>query len=157
MEIVLTRIDDRLIHGQVMTAWVGNVKGNKIVIVDDEVGQDPFMQNILKMMAPSGIEIQVFTVEGAIEELTKEGNADDRIIILVKTPEPVYELIKAGVAIKELNIGGMGSKAGRKNLYRNIHASPEERETIRKIIEKGVNAIVRIVPDDRGVDVQRYL
>lgn len=156
MSIVLTRIDDRLIHGQMMTAWLNYVRGNKIIIIDDAVAQDPFMQSILTMMAPDGIKIILFTIEQAKEEL-KEQIKDDRIIILVKTPEPIYELLQHGISIEELNIGGMGSKPDRKVLYRNIYASSDERKTLGKIIEHGVRAQVRIVPDDKGVDLQRFL
>ncbi len=66
-EIVLTRIDDRLIHGQVMTAWVKKTRANQILIVDEEVAKDDFMSEILKMSAPSGIDI---LVKGLMDAVT---------------------------------------------------------------------------------------
>jgi len=156
-EIVLTRIDDRLIHGQVITAWVRVVKANKILIVDNDVYADSFLANVLKMAAPPGIEVIILDQTKAVEYLKEDGSNNDKIFILVKTPDTVYRLIQGGVSLKEVNLGGMGAKVGRKRFYKNISISDDEKETFKKIIESGTKVYIKIVPDDKEILVKDLL
>ncbi|AYO31323.1 PTS mannose/fructose/sorbose transporter subunit IIB [Biomaibacter acetigenes] len=157
LNIVLTRIDDRLIHGQVMTAWVKYTQANRIIIVDDNVAQDPFMEKVLKMAAPPGIKVEVYDTQKAVAVLKGEGSPGEKVIVLAKHPKTIYALMEGGVGIKELNVGGMGAGAGRKLLYKNISASQEEREVFKNILSKGVAILIRIVPDDKGVEIKKFL
>lgn len=157
INLALVRIDDRLIHGQVMTAWVKYTSANRIIIIDDLVAEDPFMTRILKMSAPPGIKVEVYDIEGAIEVLSKDLKKEEKIIILVKYPKTIQEIFDQGVKIKEVIVGGMGANVGRKKLYRNISASDEERQTFKALIEKGVEISIRIVPDDRPVSMEKFL
>lgn len=154
--IVLTRIDDRLIHGQVMTAWVQQSRGNEIEIVDDEVANDEFLKMVTTSTAPESINVRVDTVQDAIKYLTI-GDDGKRIIILAKTPQVIDQLIKGGVQIDHLNVGGMGNKKGRTQLYRNISASFEEREVFKDIVGEGTKVEVRVLPGDNGADISKYL
>jgi D-glucosaminate-specific PTS system IIB component len=146
LNVVLTRIDDRLIHGQVITAWSKITKANRIIVVDDEVAEDSFMVKVLKMAAPSSIKVEVFTIADAAVALETE-DTGEKVIILVKTPKTVLGLVKAGVSIKELNLGGMGATQGRKQLYRNISISAEEKEMFKELLTLGVDVFLQIVPD----------
>lgn len=157
LSILLTRIDDRLIHGQVMTAWVKTKSANRIIIVDDEVAKDSFMQEVLKMSAPSGIEVDIFSTKNAVEALKDTSNIEERIIILAKVPQTIYTLIESGVEIKELNVGGMGAKPGRKTLYKNISASKEEKDCFKKIIDKDVKVFIQIIPDNKSININSSL
>lgn len=156
LNIVLTRIDDRLIHGQVVTAWAKITKGNYIMVIDDEVAQDEFMISILKMAAPNSFKIGVYTIEEASKILQGE-DTGERVILLVKRPETVLNLINNGVEIKELNLGGMGATVGRKQLYRNISISEDEKNCFKELINKGVHVFVQIVPDASAMNIQTML
>lgn len=146
LHIVLTRIDDRLIHGQVITAWAKITKADRIIVVDDEVAEDSFMVKVLKMAAPSSIKVEIYNTQDAATALTGE-DTGERVIILVKTPKTVLGLIKAGVNITDLNLGGMGATQGRKQLYRNISISAEEKAIFKELLTLGVDVFVQIVPD----------
>jgi len=155
-EIVLARIDDRLIHGQVMTSWVQYSGGNHIVIVDDFTAQDEFLKPILKMAVPVGIGLDIFNIEQGIEYLTKlEGG--NKIIVLAKTPETFYNLIEGGVQLKEIIVGGMGASSNRSKFYKNISASNEERETFKKILDHGVKVTIQIIPAEKSVSADAIL
>lgn len=155
--IVFTRIDDRLIHGQVMTSWVKHTQANKIIIVDDEVANDPFISRVLKMAVPSGVKVDIYNTEQAIEVLTLKNQNNNRIIILAKHPKTIYSLINNGVYIEKINVGGMGAGPGRKSIYKNISASQEEREIFKKIVSLGKRVYMQIVPDDKKVDIEKYI
>ena len=75
-KIVLSRIDDRLIHGQVMTAWVQHVGGNEIVIVDDKVAKDPFLSAVITGAVPKHLNAQAMTIDDAAEYLEKIKDKD---------------------------------------------------------------------------------
>jgi PTS system mannose-specific IIB component len=156
MNIKLFRIDDRLIHGQVMTSWSKTTKAERIYIVDDQVVKDEFMCKIMKMAAPNGMEVNVFSIEdGAkvIQEITDEKPT----IVLMKVPQTAIKLVENGVPMENLNVGGMGAGPGRKKLYKNISASEEEKETLRSLSEKGVKIEFRIVPDDKGIPLSKVI
>ncbi|MDT2601780.1 PTS sugar transporter subunit IIB [Enterococcus hulanensis] len=156
-EIVLTRIDDRLIHGQVMTAWVKKTRANQILIVDEEVAKDDFMSEILKMSAPSGIDILVKGLMDAVTFLKEQESENKRLIILVKAPVTIEELVENGITIDKLVVGGMGAKANRRVLYKNISASDEERTTFKKLIDQGIPVVIHIIPDQKETDLSKYL
>lgn len=155
--IVLTRIDDRLIHGQVMTAWVKHTNATKIYVVDDTIAKDEFMKKVLIMAAPPGINVKVFDIDEALKIIKENSESEDRIIILVKSPDIVEQLIDGGLDINEIILGGIGVKPGRKRIYKNISISEEEEDVLKRIMEKGVKIIIRIVPDDRPVPIEKIL
>ncbi|MBB5335799.1 PTS system mannose-specific IIB component [Pectinatus brassicae] len=151
----MTRIDDRLIHGQVVTAWAKVTKGNRIIVVDDGVANDEFMSKIITMAAPASFKIGIHTIEQAAEVL-KSDDTGERVIVLVKTPVTVKQLMDRGVEIKNLDLGGMGATKGRKQLYRNISISGEEKECFEELIDRSVHVFVQIVPDDSPKDIQNF-
>lgn len=156
-EIVLTRIDDRLIHGQVMTAWVKKTRANQILIIDDEVAKDEFMREVLKMSAPNGIDIVVKGLMDAVEFLNQQGDKSNRLIILVKGPAVIEQLLENGIMIDKLIVGGMGAKAERRVLYKNISASEEERAIFKRMIDRKIPVVIHIIPDQKETDLSKYL
>ncbi|TRD93278.1 PTS system mannose/fructose/N-acetylgalactosamine-transporter subunit IIB, partial [Salmonella enterica] len=137
--VSLLRIDDRLIHGQVMTGWVKHINATKIIIIDDELVHDDFMISVLEMAVPNHMTLNIFNVAQAIDVLSnvKDDGEDDKIIILVKSPIPVLALLQGGVNFEELIVGGMGVNEKRSRLYRNLAASDVERAAFREINQLG--------------------
>lgn len=157
-EIVLTRIDDRLIHGQVMTAWVHETKGNEIVIVDDEVAQDDFLKMIINSSAPQGISVEILNKAEAVSFFVDDESSNkNKTIILVKTPEVIEYLIEKNVQIDSVNVGGMGAREDRSKLFRNISVSDQERKNFKNILDENVNIFVQVTPDQKKVDIKKYL
>ena len=126
MGIVLYRIDDRLIHGQVMTAWSKVYKSTNIICIDDETAKNEMLCSIMKMAVPSDYEVQILTTEDAIKAIKAEPERR-RTIVLAKAPGTMLNLAKSGVDIKELNVGNMGQGANRKPNYEIGRASCRER------------------------------
>lgn len=155
-EIVLARIDDRLIHGQVMTAWLQYSGGNTIVIVDDETAADDFLISVLEMSIPRGIKLHVFNCKDGAEFL-KNLTGDKKLIILGKRPETFLNLLEDGVKLKEVIVGGMGASKERSKFYKNISASDLEREQFKKIIALGTSVTIHIIPDQQAVDTAQFL
>ena len=113
--IVLARVDDRLIHTEILTLWVPEVRANRIIIVDDVVAKDKFRSKVIKEMAPQGLIIHVYGIDRATEKLKEAPSFDgERVIVIAESPLVFEELIKRGIKINQLNIGGMGIRGERK-------------------------------------------
>jgi Phosphotransferase system, mannose/fructose/N-acetylgalactosamine-specific component IIB len=153
--LVLTRIDDRLIHGQVMTAWIKNKNADQVVIVDDGVAKDDFMINVLENAVPDNIAIGIFSKEDAVEFFSEPLEAPT--IILAKVPQTLEYLIDHGIDIPEIDLGGMGAKQGRERLYHTISTSPEENESFKRILSKGTDAFIQIMPQNDKVKLNELL
>lgn len=153
--LVLTRIDDRLIHGQVMTAWIKNKGANQVVIVDDAAANDEYMVEVLEMAIPEEIAIGIFTKEEGVQFFSQE--LDAPTILLVKGPEVLNYLVDNGIAIDAIDIGGMGTRPNRRVLYKNISTSEEENEQFKDLLEKNVNVFIQVMPQDKPVNVGNYL
>ena len=135
--ISLFRIDDRLIHGQIMTSWSKVTQAKRIIIADDEVIKDQFVCMVMKHAIPKDIKLEILSTDDAIKYLLDN--------------EVAYKLIENGIKVQSLNIGGMGMKPGRKTIYKNIAASPLELEALNKIQSLGIDVEFKILPGDKGV------
>lgn len=155
--IVLTRIDDRLIHGQVVTAWVKQTNANLIIIADEALTRDVFMQKVLRSAAPAGIALKVLTPADTAAYLQEDAPPSEKVMLLVKVPQALEALIDAGVRLEVVVLGGMGGKAGRMKLSKNVSASPEEVECLKRLEEKGSVVQFQLVPDEKPVPLAKLL
>lgn len=151
MTLKLVRVDDRLIHGQVVAIWLKALRAQRIVIVDDRTAADEFLREILELAAPPGVPVEVHDVERGTQRVRELAAAPEPIFVLMRSPLTAVRLREAGVEFPLLNVGGMGAGPGRKVLYRNISASPEEIEAMRRLEEMGTTVELRIVENDRPV------
>lgn len=155
-EIVLARIDDRLIHGQVMTAWLQFTGGNHIVIVDDATAGDEFTKSIMSMAVPSGIKLSILGIDDGAALLANVPDGH-KIIVLAKEPQTYLSLIGKGVKFEEIIIGGMGARKDRKTFHKNISASEEEKEAFRKIVGNDVKMKIHVIPDQGSQAIEGLL
>lgn len=154
--IVFTRIDERLIHGQVITSWIKVNDINTIVVVDDATATNTFAKRILFAAAPKSITLKVFKLNEAIEYLLGE-HEEEKIMLMTKVPHPILELLNAGVEIKEVNLGNMGGAAGRKRFNLNVNASDAEVQDFKDIIAKGTDMYAQMVPSDKKIELTKLL
>lgn len=150
--LVLTRIDDRLIHGQVMTKWLKETGAQNVVIVDDATAANDFMINVFEQAIPEDIGIGVFNKEDGVKFFSQPLEAPT--MILVKVPETIEYMVDHGIDIKEVDLGGMGAKEGRSTLYQYISTSPEEDKCFERLVKKGVRVYVQIVPQNDQQDIE---
>ncbi len=155
--IVLTRIDDRLIHGQVITAWVKHIKCDTVLIVDDSLSKNSMMQRIYKAAAPTGLNVEITNEPDAVEYLKADDGHDHNVIILVKIPQVIENLKGLGVSINSVILGGMGSNHERKKLIRNVFSSAEENECFKRLIESGCTVEYQIVPAEKSTDISKLI
>lgn len=153
--LVLVRIDDRLIHGQVVTAWIKHTNGNRILIIDEKLINDRMMQRVLKAAAPPEVSVDVLTIANAAALLKEDAPPGECIIILVKTPDVLERLADSGVELKKIILGGMGNNPQRKRYGKSFSASDEEVACIKRMMEKGIVAEFQMVPDDKPIKAEK--
>jgi PTS system mannose-specific IIB component len=149
-DLALVRIDDRLIHGQVVAVWAKHKHFSRIVIVDDDVAADPFMQDVLSLAAPPGLTVDVLPVTEAVVELNQNTPQRRSTMVLMKAPKVAKRLYDEGLEYDALNVGGMGSGPKRKSVFRNISASPEEIEIFKYLMDEGVEITFMTVPGEKS-------
>jgi len=150
------RIDDRLIHGQVVAAWLHAYADVKdIMIVDDKTSEDPFMQDMFELLVPTGIKIKIYNVDDAVKTL--KAGLTEKTMMIVKFPLTIKRLVDAGIDISYLNIGGMGMTGDRKSFHKNISVSEQEKEIFRELIAKGMHIDIQIIPAYNKVDVAQLI
>ncbi|OUQ28931.1 PTS mannose/fructose/sorbose transporter subunit IIB [Lachnoclostridium sp. An131] len=150
--LLLVRIDDRLIHGQVMTAWMKTLPAQEIIVVDDRVAKDEFMLFVLQNAAPKGVKVVALSEEDAVKRLQEGLKVPS--YILAKSPVSLKRLVEAGIDIKAVNIGGMGMRQGRTVIYKNVSADEEERACIREFLEKGIDVAIQIIPSEKRFELK---
>ena len=146
--ILLTRIDNRLVHGQVGVTWTTSLGANLIVVVDDEVAVESLQQELMAIVAESsGAGIRFFTIEKTINVIHKAA-ATQKIFIVCKTPEIARQLVDGGVPIKVLNVGNMHFTQGKRQLSKKVYVDDKDLENLRYIQSKGVNVFIQDTPGD---------
>lgn len=151
--VVLARVDDRLIHGEVVTAWIPTTKATRVIIVDDEVAQDEFNIRVVKALAPAGTKVFVYSVEKATEKLMVPGIEGERLLVLAKTPTSFSRLVKNGVPLKEVNLGGAGIRGERQPFINNVALDPEEVLACEDMQKAGVRVYYQLVPEQGVIDI----
>ncbi|QRN83819.1 PTS sugar transporter subunit IIB [Chloroflexota bacterium] len=152
--IVLARIDDRLIHGQIVTAWCRTTSVTTILIADNALVNDSFTQRLLKAAAPPDITVTILSVEEAGDFLKEEGEPNERIMLLTKTPDAMEKLANDGVHFQKIVLGGMGLKPGRNRFNKNVSASPDEVACMKRIVDRGIDMQYQLVPREIPINIR---
>lgn len=138
MPIVLVRVDDRLIHGQVAVGWTRTVGATRIVVANDEVAKDATQKALLKLAAPVGVKVSILSVADAAALLAGPKVAKDRVMVLVRDPQSLLGLMDGGVELTKVNVGNVRMAPGRVRLTKEVAASPEELEAWKELDRRGV-------------------
>lgn len=144
--IVLTRIDNRLIHGQVATQWCGSVGANLLLVANDKVSEDTLRQGLMNMAAPGYAQTRFFSIAKTIRIIDKASDMQ-RIAIICETPQDVLKLVEGGVGICKVNIGNMHMAKGKRQVATSVAVDDLDVDTFRKLQQLGVELEIRRVPD----------
>lgn len=147
MPIALCRVDDRLIHGQVVVGWGAPLRVDRIVLVDDAVRQNPWEQEIYRMAVPSGVVLEFASaVEGAAR-LRQWETGPERVLILTGDIATMADLVLAGDGvITRVNLGGLHDEPGRRERLRYLYLSEDEISQLRRLEAAGITITAQDVP-----------
>ena len=152
--ILLTRIDNRLVHGQVATQWNSTLGSNLILVANDDVSTNTMRQNLMKMAAPAGVATRFFSLQKTIDVIGK-ASPRQKIFIVAETPEDVLTLVKGGVPIKKVNIGNMHMSEGKRQVATSVAVNDEDVAAFKELQELGGELEIRRVASTNYLDTSK--
>ena len=155
--ILLTRVDHRLLHGQVATSWVGTLGADCIFCVGDHVANDPVWKTTLKLGKPAGCKLVIKDMAHAIEAINSGVTDKYKMIICVQTIAEAKQLVEGCPQIKSVNLGNTKSSPTTKEVARQVFLEPEEFDMLRELVDKGIEVEVRPLADDPKIDAKTFL
>lgn len=153
--IVWTRIDERLLHGQIRITWGKHTEANLILVANDEAAEGPnaaFMQAGMKASAGGEYAVRFFTIKKTIDVI-QNASEKQRIFILCNSPEDVARLVDGGVPITQCNIGNMHYHDGKKQISKTVSVDANDMKAFELMTRKGVVCTVQNTPDQSAVDI----
>lgn len=149
--IVFTRIDNRLVHGQVGVTWTTSVNANLLVVADDEVANDKVQQSLMTITAKTAdVGIRFFSIQKTINTIHK-ASPKQKIFLVVRTPQDIVRLLEGNVAIKSVNVGNMHFSEGKEKISAKVYVDQSDRDAFEKIKAHGVDLYIQDVPDSEKI------
>ncbi len=165
--IELVRIDDKLIHAQIILGWARSLNASCVIVANDEAACDELRQRLLTMAARSMESngersiVKILSLKGAVAELKDTGSSEtcvhERSILVVSGPADLVFLIESGVPIKEVSVGWMSFSPGKRRIFDTVSVDEEDIKAFRELISKGVNVKYQASPSDVQLDVAGYI
>ncbi|WP_025121059.1 MULTISPECIES: PTS sugar transporter subunit IIB [unclassified Serratia (in: enterobacteria)] len=148
-KIVLCRIDSRLIHGQVVTKWVGQSQANRIAVVSDELEADPFMKSIYLMAAPPNVKVDCYGNQSFAAAWQENQLGEGNVLVLFPNLATVQQAVVDGFDVKTIQVGGLGGGPNRKAVFQNITLDEADVAILRDLEQRGVTVFFQTIPEDK--------
>lgn len=146
MSVLLFRVDERLIHGQVVVGWARRLGPRCIIVVDDEIAGDPQEQSIYRTGLPDGIRAVFWTERQAREELTATVDSGEPTFVLTSSLAAMARLARDGTKIEEINVGGIHRREGRRRVLPYVSLDEADARLIEELERDGIRVIGQDVP-----------
>ena len=157
IKFVLARVDSRLLHGQVATAWTKATNPSRIIVVSDAVAKDELRRKLIEQAAPPGVKANVIPISKLIEISKDPRFGDTKALLLFENPQDVLRVVEAGVKIKEVNVGSLAHSTGKVVVSKALSMGHEEVAAFEKLKDLGVTFDVRKVPNDSKDNLDELL
>lgn len=153
MKVLLARVDSRLLHGQVATAWTKSLGPDRIIVVSDAVSHDDMRKSFIVEAAPPGVKANVIPVQKLIDVAEDPRMGGAKVMLLFETPEDALKAIEGGVKIDHINVGSMAHSTGKTMINDAIAVDAKDIETFSALRDHGVDFDTRKVPSDSAGDI----
>jgi mannose/fructose/N-acetylgalactosamine-specific phosphotransferase system component IIB len=156
--IILYRVDDRLVHGQVVEGWVPHLRAEELAVVSDEIAGDEMRRAIMRFATPEGVDLRLMTVEEALAYLPEAERSERKVLLLLPGLSEALTLSEKGLKIPSLNIGGMHYSAGKNlSIGKAIFLNDEDCASLRALSAAGIKIEGRGVPSDSPLDLMEAI
>jgi PTS system N-acetylgalactosamine-specific IIB component len=150
--LLLTRIDNRLIHGQVGVTWTNHLGANLVVVANDKVAEDKVQQNLMDMVLPDTVQSRYFSLKKTIDVIHKAAPRQ-KIFLVVRDIHDALTLKEGGVPINHINVGNMHYEEGKKQISSTVSVDDDDVKAFKRLDELGVELDLRRVPEERGQNI----
>jgi PTS system mannose-specific IIB component/fructoselysine and glucoselysine-specific PTS system IIB component len=157
MSLKLVRLDDRLIHGQVVGGWGNALAADHILLIDDDVAANDWERELYAMGVPPDMDVEFSTVEDAGSALERCATSKQRTIVLVGDVGTLQSACVASELVRRVNIGGIHERTGRTKRLPYVFLNDEEAAQLRSLAESGVEVTARDVPTTKPVPLSEFV
>ncbi|MGO4985580.1 PTS system mannose/fructose/N-acetylgalactosamine-transporter subunit IIB [Streptococcus alactolyticus] len=157
MSVVLARIDQRLIHGIVVTQWAGFTKAKRLMVVDDDISKDEVQKAAMRMSKPAGTGMSIIDTNTAIINFAAGKYDSHNVFLIVRHPQTLVDLAKGGVAIPKVNIGIIFDGPGKQIVKKMVSVNEEEISALKELENLGVEVTFHFVPNDVEEPMSSYI
>lgn len=156
MTVVLARVDDRLIHGQVTVGWCQQLHPDRILLADNAVAADAWQARVYASSVPPHIAATIASVAEAVNLLCS-GPADERVLLLTGSVSAMADLVRMGAPVTRVNLGGLHIAPGRREVLPFVYLDDLEAHSLMRILTAGVSITAQQVPGGREFVVDEAL
>ncbi|OIO03952.1 MAG: hypothetical protein COX65_08860 [Elusimicrobia bacterium CG_4_10_14_0_2_um_filter_56_8] len=156
--IILYRVDDRLVHGQVVEGWVPHLRAEELAVVSDEIAGDEMRRAIMRFATPEDVDLKIMTVQEAVSYLPEAEKSGRKVLLLLPGLTETVALVEKGFRIPALNIGGMHYSAGKNlSIGKAIFLNDEDCAALKTLSAAGITIEGRGVPSDPPLDLMEAI
>ncbi|MEW6710648.1 MAG: PTS sugar transporter subunit IIB [Candidatus Riflebacteria bacterium] len=145
-ETAFLRIDDRLVHGQVIVGWLPEIKPDRLVVVNDKISEDFMRQELMALSVPPEIDLQFYSTAEIDDQKVSQAS-----FILVVSPRDAWACLEKGIKPRRFNVGGMHSRDNKEEIFEALHLDNEDRKYFEKILDSGVMPVFQPTPQNEPV------
>lgn len=151
------RIDERLIHGQVATMWTNALRLTRIMVVGDDIVKNDIQKTALKTACPHGVHLSILTAKGAARRINSGKYQGQTVLVLVKNPGVLKQMVDNGVKLPEINVGNMSTKTNSRQVAKSVAVTEKDVENFKYLNEKGCYLYHQMVPAEDKEDFMKLL
>ncbi|RLK62838.1 PTS mannose/fructose/sorbose transporter subunit IIAB [Atopobacter sp. AH10] len=146
--ITHVRLDERLIHGQIATLWVGYLKVNRIMVIDDDIVKNEVAKSSLKSAVPSGVKLSILTVKNAAKRIKEKVYSGQKVLVILKNIDTLFKLLECGAPIQEINLGNASPKDNTVSINKSLFLPQDAIDKLLSLEKSGFRVTVQMVPMD---------
>lgn len=151
------RIDERLIHGQVATMWTNALKLTRIMVVGDDIVKNDVLKTGLKTACPHGVHLSILTAHGAARRINSGKYVGQTVLLLVKNPGVLRQLVDLDVKLPEINVGNMSTKPNSRQVAKSVAVLDKDIEDFEYLDQKGCHIYHQMVPSEAKEDFMEMI
>jgi mannose/fructose/N-acetylgalactosamine-specific phosphotransferase system component IIB len=157
MNIALVRVDNRLVHGQILEAWIPFIEATHIVVADDHVANDLFRETVIRMAVPSEVEVTITTIDDFSHYYKNRNHNDQKTIVLFSSIGDVLRAVKLGFKFGRLNIGNVYNDNCKTHCSTSVLLGDNDIRDIKALLKAGIRMELQCIPRDKPVDIRRAM
>lgn len=142
--ICFIRVDNRLIHGQIVQAWLPKIKPDKVLVISKQAAQNTLMAKMMRIALPQGYELEVLSAEDALGSLKKDETK--KVFILVEDLNQLAELAKLDIVLEKVNIGNTKYEEGKKEFSAGVYFDKQDLTIIANLQKQNINFSIKALP-----------
>jgi mannose/fructose/N-acetylgalactosamine-specific phosphotransferase system component IIB len=151
------RIDNRLVHGQVVVTWLQAERADTIVVANDGIAGDEFQKTMLMAVKPPSVNELILSVDDALAWVKDPANASKQVFLLVKEPGDALRLHRGGLGVTTMNVGNMAFAAGSKRVTRTVFVTAKDIAAFKELSDEGVELTARMMPTEGRNDFMKLM